>query len=33
VMFIGLYVLLLAARVRLENRRAELDALFLALED
>ncbi len=33
VMFIGLYVLLLAARVRLEKRRAELDALFLAIED
>jgi heme exporter protein C len=31
--FMGLYVLLLAARVRLETRRAELDALFLALED
>jgi heme exporter protein C len=31
--FIGLYVLMLTARVRLENRRAELDALFLALED
>ena len=33
VMFLGLYVLLLAARVRLEKRRAELDALFLALDD
>ena len=33
VMFLGLYVLLLAARVRLERRRAELDALFLAIED
>jgi heme exporter protein C len=31
--FIGLYVVLLAARVRLESRRAELDALFLAIED
>jgi heme exporter protein C len=31
--FVGLYVLLLAARVRLETRRAELDALFLAIED
>jgi heme exporter protein C len=31
--FVGLYVLMLAARVRLENRRAELDALFLAIED
>jgi heme exporter protein C len=31
--FIGLYVLLLAARVRLESRRSELDALFLAIED
>jgi heme exporter protein C len=31
--FIGLYVLLLSARVRLESRRAELDGLFLSLED
>lgn len=31
--FVGLYVLMLAARVRLEKRRAELDALFLAIED
>jgi heme exporter protein C len=31
--FVGLYVLMLAARVRLEHRRAELDALFLATED
>jgi heme exporter protein C len=31
--FLGLYVLLLAARVRLENRRAEVDALYLAVED
>jgi heme exporter protein C len=31
--FVGLYVLMLAARVRLEARRAELDALFLATED
>ena len=27
--FVGLYVLMLAARARLENRRAELDALYL----
>jgi heme exporter protein C len=31
--FTGLYGLLLAARVRLEKRRAELDDLFLAIED
>jgi heme exporter protein C len=31
--FLGLYVLLLATRVRLETRRAELDALFLSIED
>jgi heme exporter protein C len=31
--FVGLYVLMLSARVRLENRRAELDALYLAVED
>ena len=31
--FVGLFVLILAARVRLENRRADLDELYLALED
>jgi heme exporter protein C len=31
--FVGLYVLMLSARVRLETRRAELDALYLAVED
>lgn len=31
--FLGLYALLLAARVRLERRRSELDALFLAIEE
>jgi heme exporter protein C len=31
--FVGLFVLMLAARVRLENSRAELDDLYLALED
>ena len=31
--FIGLYVLMLSARVRLESRRAELDGLYLSLED
>jgi heme exporter protein C len=31
--FMGLYVLMLAARVRLEHQRAELDTLYLALED
>jgi heme exporter protein C len=31
--FLGLYVLLLTTRVRLESRRAELDALFLSIED
>src|SRR5918993_3389736 len=31
--FLLLYVLLLAARTALENRRARLDALYLALED
>src|SRR3954451_23739449 len=31
--FIGLYILMLSARVRLESRRAELDELFLSLED
>jgi heme exporter protein C len=31
--FIGLYILMLSARVRLESRRTELDGLFLSLED
>jgi heme exporter protein C len=31
--FLGLFVLLMAARVRLERRRAELEELYLALED
>jgi heme exporter protein C len=31
--FVGLYALLLAARVRLENRRAELETLYLSIED
>jgi heme exporter protein C len=31
--FVGLFTLLLAARVRLEQRRSELDELYLALED
>ena len=31
--FLGLYALMLAARVRLETRRAELDTLYRALED
>jgi heme exporter protein C len=31
--FVGLFVLMLSARVRLEDRRAELDELYLALED
>ena len=31
--FVGLFVLMLATRVRLEKRRAELDELYLALED
>jgi heme exporter protein C len=31
--FVGLYVLMLAARVRLENRRAELETLYLSIED
>ncbi len=31
--FVGLYVLMLVSRVRLENLRAELDALYLAVED
>jgi hypothetical protein len=30
--FVGLFVLLLAARVRLEQRRAELEQLYIALE-
>ena len=31
--FLFLYVLMLSARVRLEKRRAELEALYLAVED
>jgi hypothetical protein len=31
--FLGLFVLLLAARTRLEERRDALDELYLALED
>jgi heme exporter protein C len=31
--FFGLYALMLAARTRLERRRAELEALYLAIED
>jgi hypothetical protein len=31
--FLGLYVLLLTVRVRLEHRRAELEELYLAVED
>jgi heme exporter protein C len=31
--FVALYVLMLAARVRLESRRAELEALYLSIED
>ena len=31
--FVGLYGLMLAARVRLESRRAELEALYLSIED
>jgi hypothetical protein len=31
--FVGLFTLLLATRVRLEQRRSELDELYLALED
>ena len=31
--FVLLFVLLLTARVRLEERRAELEGLYLALED
>jgi heme exporter protein C len=31
--FIGLYILMLAARTRLERRRAELEELYLAAED
>jgi heme exporter protein C len=33
VALLGLYVLMLAARTRLERRRAELDELFLSLEE
>jgi heme exporter protein C len=32
VAFVGLFILLLAARVRLEERRAELEQLYMALE-
>jgi heme exporter protein C len=31
--FLGVYAFILAARVQLENRRAELDELYLSLED
>ena len=31
--FLGLFGLMLAARVQLENRRAALDTLYLSLED
>jgi heme exporter protein C len=31
--FLGLYLLMLAARVRLEQRRSELETLYLAVED
>ncbi|OFW08511.1 MAG: hypothetical protein A3H96_15075 [Acidobacteria bacterium RIFCSPLOWO2_02_FULL_67_36] len=31
--FLGLYVVMLTLRVRLENRRAELETLYLAVED
>jgi heme exporter protein C len=31
--FLGLYVLMLSARVRLESRRAELETLYLSIED
>ena len=31
--FLGLFVVLMALRTRLENSRAQLDALYLALED
>ncbi len=31
--FLGLYVLILMTRVRLESRRAELEALYLSVED
>ena len=31
--FLGLYVLMLTARVRLESRRAELETLYLSIED
>jgi heme exporter protein C len=33
VAFMGAFVLMLSARLRLERRRDELDALYLALED
>ena len=33
VALLGLYVLMLAARTRLERRRAELDELYLSLEE
>jgi heme exporter protein C len=33
VAFLGAFALMLAARVRLEKQRAELDALYLSLED
>ena len=32
VAFVGLFVVLLAARTRLEERRAELEQLYLAVE-
>ncbi len=31
--FVGLFALMLAARIQLENRRAELDDLYLSVED
>jgi hypothetical protein len=31
--FLGLYVLMLAARARLERRRSELEELYLALDE
>jgi heme exporter protein C len=31
--FLGLYALMLSARVRLESRRAELESLYLSVED
>jgi hypothetical protein len=33
VAFLGLFGLMLAVRVRLEQRRAELDTLYLSVED